>query len=134
MSGSPVIRVELQKKNPNLEGDIAWQAVERSAIDHRILYPVLAVEVAPILQLAEIKGYKKAFSEKVVDDLLFFERLSPPLMWETTFRPPRKQPGEEWRVMVMEYERHAVDSDRSPRDDSATDPALRLVFAEAFAL
>lgn len=132
-SGRPVIRVEIQKKNPNLKGDIAWQGVERSAIDPRVLHPVLPLEKAPILRLAEIKDFKKAFPENVIDDLYHFEQLLPPLMWETTFRPPRKKSGEEWRVLVMEYERHAIDKDWSPRDDTP-DPDLRLVYAETLTL
>ena len=62
------------------------------------------------------------------------ESTRPPLIWETNFRLPLQQEGEEWRVLVMEYERHMVDEDRSPRQDDAPDPALRLVYAEALAL
>ena len=134
MSSRPVIRVEIQKKDPNLKGDLAWQRVVRSALDPRVLHPVLALEKAPILQLIEIKDIEKAFPENVIDDLLHFEQLLPPLMWEITFRPPRKKPGEEWRVLLMEYERHVIDTDRVPQDDDAPDPALRLVYAEALDL
>jgi len=133
-NGRPVIRIEIQKKNPKLSGDIAWQAVEHSPFDPQTLHPVLALEKAPILRLAEVKGFAKAFPLDVIDDLFLFEQLSPPLMWETTFRPPRQRAGEEWRVLVMEYERHAIDTDRSPREDDAPDPALRLVYAEALEL
>ena len=69
-----------------------------------------------------------------VDEVHIILQLFPPLIWETNFRPPEKKKGEEWRVLVTEYERHMVDDDRSPRDQDAPDPALRLVYAEAFAL
>jgi hypothetical protein len=130
---STVIRVEIQKKNPNLEGDIAWQVVKSPAYDPKKLYPILSKEKAPILKLAEIEGFKGVFTDKKLESLLQYEPVLP-LIREITIKPPAKKSGEEWRVLVMEYERHVVDSDRTEVDKDAVDPSLRLVYAEALAL
>ena len=133
VDGRPVIRIEFQKKDPKLNGDIAWQRVEHSPIDPLIFHPIIVADKAPKMQI-KIEDFKKMFSPYMIADLDVFMKLSPPLMWEISFRPPRMRAREEWRIMVMEYERHMVDDDRSPRDKGSPDPAMRLVYAEALIL
>jgi hypothetical protein len=129
----PVIRYELQRRDPNLSGDVAWQRVDPSP-GPLVFEPILVARTAPVLRMMANEFTAAPIAEFARISLDLFVQLTPPLMWETTVQLPRIPAGEDWRVMVFEYERHSIDRDRPPRPADAADPSLRLVYAEALPL
>ncbi|WP_299406932.1 hypothetical protein [uncultured Roseobacter sp.] len=136
-NGEPVVRVEIQTKDPDLSDELAWKRFERIQIDDLVFG--VAVETTPASATAMVLSQAQdlravATSPALQVDLDQFVHIAPPLIWETTIRVPRRRAGEELRVMVTEYERHMVDSDWDGADKDGSDPALRLVYAETLAL
>ncbi|MEL6680826.1 MAG: hypothetical protein AAFQ51_19145, partial [Pseudomonadota bacterium] len=143
----PVIRAELQVKDPDIPGELGWSRLDRVPIDDFTFTPVINPAEAERLPIAlseeltsalAVTGTATAIGDlqalevaEIRPQLDLFLQIRPPLMWEHTIRLPRRRAGEEWRIMVTEYERHAVDADRDPLPDGAPDPGLRLVYAEA---
>ncbi|MBE0585684.1 MAG: hypothetical protein IH612_18230 [Desulfofustis sp.] len=130
----PVIQVEIQVRDSSKRDELDWQRFDRTLpAPIELFMATLDPEIAPKL-VAEANDVLRAATPTLEPDLKIFAALRPPLMWERTITLPRRRAGEEFRVMVCEYEKHAVDTDRSKRSESAPDPALRLVYAETLAL
>lgn len=140
-NGEPVIRVELQTKDPDLSDELAWTKRETSTTDFLTTELLRAdlggrvlVSEADDLVLAARRTGSAVESVLSTLDLGIFIDTGPPLIWEGTVRVPRRRAGEELRVLVTEFERHANDTDWNGSTEQTRNAALRTVYAEAFSL